>query len=84
MTQRSEPTLAMCMKGTTMIWEQPCERPLTVIAEDFAAELTEAAYPIALRHGAGIDWLDRKLELWHALTRTINAWEQQSVRHAGH
>ena len=43
--------------------------------EDLAAELTEAAFPVALRQGVGTDWLDRKLELWHALRRTIHAWE---------
>ena len=75
------------MKGTIMIRQQQCERAPAVIADraaDFAAELTEAAYPVALRHGAGIDWLDRKLELWHALTRTVNEWEQQSDRPLSH
>jgi hypothetical protein len=43
--------------------------------EDLAAELTEAAFPVALRRGVGTDWLDRKLELWHAMTRTVHAWE---------
>lgn len=45
--------------------------------EDLAAELTEAAFPIALRHGFGTDWLDRKLELWNVMTHTVNAWEHQ-------
>ncbi len=32
--------------------------------EVFAAELTAAAYPVALRHGVGDKWLDLELELW--------------------
>src|SRR5947209_4437355 len=33
-----------------------------------AAELTAAAYPVALRHAVGDKWLDLQLELWWALT----------------
>jgi hypothetical protein len=44
-------------------------------AEDLAAELTEAAFPVALQHGLGTHWLDRKLELWNAMTRTVSAWQ---------
>jgi hypothetical protein len=46
--------------------------------EDFAAELTEAAFSVALRRGTGTDWLDKKLELWKAMTRTVNRWEQET------
>jgi hypothetical protein len=53
--------------------------PVSREIDDLAAELTEAAFPIALRHGVGTNWLDRKLELWNAMTRTVNAWQQ----HAG-
>jgi hypothetical protein len=52
--------------------------------EDFAAELTEAAFPVALRHGAGPDWLARKLELWGAMTRTVNEWARHGARHLPH
>ena len=37
----------------------------------FAAELTAAAYPVALRHVVGDRWLDLELELWRALTETV-------------
>jgi hypothetical protein len=43
--------------------------------ENLAAELTEAAFPVALRRGLGTEWLDRKLELWSAMTRTVNDWK---------
>jgi hypothetical protein len=44
--------------------------------DDIAAELTEAAFSVALRHGIGTDWLERKLELWHTLMHTVNAWQR--------
>jgi hypothetical protein len=45
--------------------------------EPFAAELTEAAYPIALRHGAHQHWLALQLDLWHALATTVQKWSRQ-------
>jgi hypothetical protein len=45
--------------------------------EDFAAELTGAAYPVALRHGLGEKWLDLEVDLWRALTETLKNWERQ-------
>jgi hypothetical protein len=46
-----------------------------VEAEDLAAKLTEAAFPVALQHGLGTHWLDRELELWTAMTQTVRAWQ---------
>jgi hypothetical protein len=40
----------------------------------FVAELTTAAYGVALRHGAGHSWLDLQLEMWRALTDTVQKW----------
>jgi hypothetical protein len=37
----------------------------------FAAELTDAAFPVALDHSAGTDWLDMQLELWRALEHAV-------------
>ena len=37
--------------------------------EALAAELTSAAYAVALRHGVEDKWLDVQLELWEALKR---------------
>jgi hypothetical protein len=39
-----------------------------------AAELTVAAYPVALRHAVGDKWFDLQLELWRALTETVQKW----------
>jgi hypothetical protein len=50
--------------------------------EDFVAELTAAAYVVALRHGAGNPWLDLELELWHALTDAASKWHHEAHRAA--
>jgi hypothetical protein len=47
---------------------------LAVDLENFAAELTEAAFPVALRHGVGREWLELKLDLWNAMTNTVKNW----------
>jgi hypothetical protein len=39
--------------------------------ENFAAELTEAVFPVALRYGVGNRWLDLELDLWHALSESV-------------
>jgi hypothetical protein len=39
--------------------------------EHWAAELTTAAYLVALRHGATSQWLELQLELWRALSATV-------------
>ena len=47
--------------------------------EDFAAELAEAAVPVALRHGVGDRWLELELDLWRVLTATIKRWGRESL-----
>jgi hypothetical protein len=39
--------------------------------ENFVAELTDAAYSVALRHGAGQSWVELELGLWEALAETV-------------
>jgi hypothetical protein len=51
---------------------------LEIPLEEFTAELTRAAYAVALRHGAPDKWLDLQLELWKALRETVKEWEQES------
>jgi hypothetical protein len=41
-----------------------------------AAELTAAAYPVALRHAVGDRWLELQLELWRVLTETVEKWSE--------
>lgn len=46
--------------------------------QDIAAELTAAAYPLALQHKPGERWLDLQLDLWHAMQRTLEKWQQRT------
>jgi hypothetical protein len=46
--------------------------------DDFVADLTEAAYSIAVRHKEGESWLDLALDLWQAMGRTVQKWEQRA------
>jgi len=43
--------------------------------ENFAAELTDAAYPVALRHGVTGSSIDLELDLWRALGETVQRWK---------
>jgi hypothetical protein len=45
--------------------------------EALAAELTSAAYAVALRHGVEDKWLDLELDLWEALKETVKKWGQE-------
>jgi hypothetical protein len=42
--------------------------------ENFAAELTSAVYPIALRQGMKGLWIEVELGLWRALAETVKKW----------
>jgi hypothetical protein len=44
------------------------------LPDAFAAELTRAAYQVALRHGAAGRWLDLELDLRQALADTVQQW----------
>jgi hypothetical protein len=37
----------------------------------FAAELTDAAYPVALKYGVSGAYIDLELEIWKALTELV-------------
>lgn len=68
------------MKGTIMAWQLQEQRPGL---DDFVADLTEAAYPIALRHNGGEQWLDLQLNLWRVLTETVQKWEPRIAQAVG-
>jgi hypothetical protein len=42
-----------------------------------AADLTSAVYPVALRHAKPSSWVDLELDLWRALTETIQKWRPE-------
>lgn len=45
--------------------------------ENFAAELTCAAYPVAVRHGITGSWIQVELPLWRTLTHTVKKWAEE-------
>jgi hypothetical protein len=47
------------------------------LLENFAAELTNAVYPIALRHGMKGSWINMELGLWRVLTETVKKWSRE-------
>jgi hypothetical protein len=50
------------------------------LLESFAAELTIAAYRVALRTKTRGTWLDLELDLWRALADTVETWGTQLPR----
>jgi hypothetical protein len=51
--------------------------------ETFAAELTDAAFPVALEHAMGANWLDLKLELWKVLDGAVKKWRPELCEEQG-
>jgi hypothetical protein len=49
------------------------------LLECFAAELTLAAYRVALRTQTRGTWLDLELGLWRALADTVKRWERNGL-----
>jgi hypothetical protein len=47
------------------------------VLDNFAAELTSAVYPIALRHGMADSWIKVELSLWRALAETVKKWARE-------
>jgi hypothetical protein len=45
--------------------------------ENFAAELTTAAYSLALRHGITGSWIEVELSLWGTLSHAVKKWAQE-------
>ena len=48
------------------------------LLETLAAELTLAAYRVALRTRAQGTWLDLESDLWRALADTVKTWGESS------
>ena len=48
------------------------------LLETFAAELTLAAYHVALRSRTQGTWLDLELDLWKVLADKVKTWEQDN------
>ena len=50
------------------------------LLEAFAAELTLAAYHVALRTRTQGTWLDLELGLWTVLAEKVKTWGQENCR----
>jgi hypothetical protein len=48
------------------------------LLENFTAELTYAAYFVALQHRIRSSWIEVELGLWSALAETVKNWVQES------
>ena len=46
------------------------------LLECLAAELTSAAYFVALRHNRPNSWIDLELDLWRTTTEAVRRWKQ--------
>src|SRR5262249_15000233 len=49
----------------------------------FAADLTDAAYSVALRHGIAGSWIDLQLEVWRAIARRVAGVAPESLSSPG-
>jgi hypothetical protein len=47
------------------------------LLEDFAAEITLAAYRVALQTGTRGTWLDLQLDLWRTLADRVKTWGRE-------
>jgi hypothetical protein len=48
-----------------------------ILLENFAAELTRAAYTVALKHGMAGSWIKVELDLWRGLAETVKKWARE-------
>jgi hypothetical protein len=67
----------------TTLNTQPDKKTLVhrdALLEAFAAELTLAAYRVALQTGTRGTWLDLQLDLWRTLADTLKTWERELPR----
>ncbi len=63
-------------EGSGVAETEPAQNPL----DAFAAELSDAAYQIALRHGLPDSWVDLELDLWSAVASTLKNLGRKSSR----
>jgi hypothetical protein len=57
--------------------KERCSAPCDATMAAVAAELTTAAYAVALQHGLGDSWVDLELDLWRALVAAIRKWHKE-------
>jgi hypothetical protein len=60
-----------CLRKRSSMNAEPADCERNAFLESLAAELTDAAYQVALRHGVRDKWLDLQLDLWRAMTQAL-------------
>jgi hypothetical protein len=62
-----------------------CAKPVAweAAVEEFAGELTDVAYPVALKHGVKGSSVDVELDVWQALRRTLGSQQIRSALASG-
>lgn len=50
------------------------------LLENLAAELTNAAYPVMLKHGMGRKWLEIELDLWTAMIESVKQMKPEILQ----
>jgi hypothetical protein len=68
---------ASTMRATDMNSTPDTVRDRDIRLENFAAELTSAAYPFVLRRRPKALWITVELALWRALAVTVKKWARQ-------
>jgi hypothetical protein len=64
------------LKGWFMNNKNSKSRYQEAFLEELAAELTDAAYQVALHHGVVGASVDLELALWHTLGDKVREWKQ--------
>src|SRR5215467_7704137 len=57
--------------GSPMTLDSSTEFDAGHVLTSFAADLTDAAYSVVLRHGIGGSWIDLQLDVWRVLAASI-------------
>lgn len=67
-------------KRFSMNNQRSSRRNRDAILENFAARLTVAAYPVALRHGVRGSSVDLELEMWKKITEVVRSHGRKLLR----
>src|SRR5215475_3633548 len=64
-------TRSLSTEDSPMTLDNSAEFDAGHVLTSFAADLTDAAYSVVLRHGIGGSWIDLQLDVWRVLAASI-------------
>src|SRR5262245_11821746 len=67
-------------EDTPMTLDNSADFDAGQVLTSFAADLTDAAYSVVLRHGIGGSWIDLQLDVWRVLAATITETPRSQSR----